>query len=328
MSGRKRIHLCPIWLVKTATAIQEGKTTLKEACQSAQVIVRHKGGFSSVRTQAVTPSTVRRALHDEGIEVSLMKGRPRTNVLEEYKQKIISAQKELKMGVSKVYEQIKSESASVPKYQEITHSMVYKTLDENSLLQYKKPLNPVPVYRCRYEASYADLIWHTDLHDFHDQYLIAFIDDYSRYVTYCEVIPNKYSSLTKTVLDLAITANNRPFSIWTDNGGEFDGEFKKYLQDNGIKQVRSKAYNPQQNGKCERFWRTAEKCQNIEELKKWLNVYNNAPHFGLPRITVNKHLVHVTPYQRYYHGQKWNPSIPPTWVVDGVTKPFVPYGTD
>ena len=328
MSGRKRIQICPSWLLNTAAAIQEGKTTIMEACKTARVIIYHKHAMCTFTTRRVSQATVKRALEENGINISLKKGRPRNNVLEEHRQKIIETQKRLKMGVSKTYYQIVSESASVTKYQEISHQMVYDTLQENNLLSFKKPLSSEETYRCRYEASNPDLIWHTDLHNFNDQYLIAFIDDNSRYVVYCEEIPNKYASLTQRVLELAIQSSNRPYSVWTDNGGEFKGEFKKYLEDNGIKQVLSKAHNPQQNGKCERFWRTAEKCQNIEELKNWLNVYNNTPHLGLPQITVNGRKTHQTPFQRYFYGVRWNSSIPPTWVVDGVTKSFVPYGTN
>ena len=116
--------------------------------------------------------------------------------------------------------------------------------------------------------------------------------------------------------------------MWTDNGKEFKGDFKKFLEENGIKQVLSKVKNPQQNGKCERFWGTAEKCKNIEELRNWIHVYNNTAHCGLPQKTVNDRKTHETPNQRYFYGVKWNLTISPTWKVDGVVKPFVPYGTD
>ena len=171
MSGRKRIQICPSWLLNTAAAIQEGKTTIMEACKTARVIIYHKHAMCTFTTRRVSQATVKRALEVNGINISLKKGRPRNNVLEEHRQKIIETQKRLKMGVSKTYYQIVSESASVTKYQEISHQMVYDTLQENNLISFKKPLSSEETYRCRYEASNPDLIWHTDLHNFNDQYL-------------------------------------------------------------------------------------------------------------------------------------------------------------
>lgn len=327
LSRRKSYEICPDWLIRTASNIENGETTITKACQNVQIIVKDKLGFRHLMYRSISPSTIRREFERNGIKITnLKKGRPKTKVLMQFKQHIINIQKESKMGVSKVYEQIVLNSQSNPLSKHITHSMVYDVFKENELLKYSKPIEEDKKYRCRYEANYPDLIWHTDLHHFYDQYLIAFIDDYSRYVVHCEMIPNKFSLLTKKVLEISIErCNNIPYSIWTDNGKEFKGEFKKYLDKKKIIQVLTKPYNPEQNGKCERFWKTANNCKNIDELKKWVNVYNSMPHFGLPKIIVNGRQTHCSPIQRYLMGQRWNPNISPTWTVDGVSKEFKPW---
>ena len=195
------------------------------------------------------------------------------------------------MGSTKTYERIVAQSIYDKVMKTVSHRMVYNTFKENNLLKYTKPLNPSPIQRCRYEADYVDLIWHTDLHNFNDQYLIAFIDDYSRFIVHYELIPNKYAAITSGVLERALANNNRPFSIWTDNGGEFKAEFLGTLEKNNIKQVLSDHYTPQQNGKCERFWSTADLCSTFEQLNNWIQVYNTIPHMGLPKIIVEGRII-------------------------------------
>lgn len=326
MSGRKSIEISTEWLIRTASDIEEGKTTILKASRNVQVIYKDKLGFARIMFRNLSPSTIRNAFIKHGIQIDdLKRGRPKKKVLDQLKQEIIDTQNRTKMGVSKVYEQIVLNSHSNPLLNHITHSMVYNVFKENELLKYSNPVVEEKKYRCRYEANNPDLIWHTDLHHFDGQYLIAFIDDHSRYVVHCELIPNKFASLTQKVLEIAVEHNNVPYSIWTDNGTEFKGEFKKYLEDKGIIQVLTKPYNPEQNGKCERFWKTADNCGNIDELKNWVNTYNSMPHFGLPELIVNGRKTHYSPIQRYLGGQKWNPQITPTWIVDGISQEFKPW---
>ena len=180
------------------------------------------------------------------------------------------------------------------------------------------------VIRCRYEANYADLIWHTDLHMFNGAYLMAFIDDFSRYILHYEIITSKNAIVTSHVLERALQKGNIPFSVWTDNGGEFMAEFLGVLIRNNIKKVLTQPNTPQQNGKNERFWATADCCTNQEELKNWVEQYNSIPHSGLPTVTVLNRKTHMSPIQRYQPEYRWNPLIAPTWTVDGVSKPFNP----
>ena len=44
----------------------------------------------------------------------------------------------------------------------------------------------------------------------------------------------------------------------TDNGTEFKGAFEDVLNEYGIKKTTSDPYQPEENGKIERFWATLE----------------------------------------------------------------------
>ena len=136
------------------------------------------------------------------------------------------------MGSTKVYETIVARSVEDVILKTISHRAVYNTMKSEGLLKYSKGTPAKKVTRCRYEANYADLIWHTDLHKFNGAYLMAFIDDISRYIVHYEIITSKNAIVTSNVLKRAIEKGNIPFSVWTDNGGEFKAEFQGILIQN------------------------------------------------------------------------------------------------
>ena len=211
---------------------------------------------------------------------------------------MISYQKDPKMGSTKVYETIVARSVEDVILKTISHRAVYNTMKSEGLLKYSKGTPAKKVTRCRYEANYADLIWHTDLHMFNGAYLMAFIDDFSRYIVHYEIITSKNAIVTSNVLKRAIEKGNIPFSVWTDNGGEFKAEFQGILIQNNIRKVLTQPYTPQQNGKCERFWSTADCCADQDELKKWVDQNNSMPHCGLPETNVLSRKTHLSPIKR------------------------------
>ncbi|KAH0791079.1 Integrase core domain containing protein [Histomonas meleagridis] len=220
-AGRKAMKFDTDWLIQTAVDIENGVTTLMEASKNAKIVQKDRSGFTRIRTQIVSPGAIKRGFEKLGLKVDFRRGRRETVILEQFRGTILSVQKESGMGATKIYEQLVAKAPNNQLFKKITHNMVYKTLKSNSLMKYTKP-NQVPQkQRCRYEADNPDLIWHTDLHHFDGQYLIAFIDDYSRYVVHHELIPTKDFDVIKTVLEIAIQYRNRPYCIWTDNGTEF-----------------------------------------------------------------------------------------------------------
>lgn len=319
--GRPKIIINPRWLAISVAQVNNGTTTIEKECLTALVIVSE----TRCIIQKVDRSTYLRCAKELGLTVTPKKGKPTSFPQDNLKRIILDYQERTKMHTNKVYEMIAADAQNKPELRAISRRMVYDTLKENGLLQYeKKTIEKVP--RCRYEACHPNLIWHTDLHNFPSRgsYLIAFIDDFSRYVVHFELIPSKAALVTHRVLLNALQKSEQPFSIWSDNGGEFMAEFKGELIRRGIRHVTTMPRNPEQNGKCERFWRTADSCKDFEELKKWIDTYNSMPHFGLPQIQVLGRKVHMSPKSRYEGVMKWDPRIPPAWKVDGQYRPFNP----
>lgn len=70
----------------------------------------------------------------------------------------------------------------------------------------------------RYEREHSNSLWHTDLHEIKDptwkgQWLIAYQDDASRYITGYGVYPTLTSKFSVDVLDRAIREHGKPASI-------------------------------------------------------------------------------------------------------------------
>ncbi|MCX6790893.1 MAG: integrase core domain-containing protein, partial [Candidatus Gribaldobacteria bacterium] len=88
------------------------------------------------------------------------------------------------------------------------------------------------------------------------EYLYVFIDDYSR-TLFADILPDQTSYSAAIVLDEAIEM--MPFKvecIYSDNGSEFKGEFKRQCQSSNIPQQFTRPYRPQTNGKAERVIKT------------------------------------------------------------------------
>jgi transposase InsO family protein len=141
----------------------------------------------------------------------------------------------------------------------------------------EKPIShrPKDLHEHRFEAKYVDYLWHTDLHEIlitnsetgvmHLVYLIAFLDDASRFIMHHRLIPEKTAETCAGVLLETLQSWGPPCVLGSDNGGEFVG--KKcvgVLEENRISRWNTKPHTPQQNGKMERFWTTIEKCRNNE----------------------------------------------------------------
>jgi hypothetical protein len=128
----------------------------------------------------------------------------------------------------------------------------YLLLGAHKPAKYKNPIKD----RRTHTALQANLIWHTDLHDYDPppegpkQKLMAFLDDASRMNMGCDLFPCKASCLTARVLGhTVIDGECAPYCVWSDNGGEFAGEFRNEMLRWRIVHKQTEPYNPEQNGK-------------------------------------------------------------------------------
>jgi len=86
--------------------------------------------------------------------------------------------------------------------------------------------------------------------------LYVFIDDYSR-TLFADILPDQTSYSAAITLDEAMQM--LPFKvecIYSDNGKEFKGAFKRLCSEHNIPQQFTRPYRPQTNGKAERVIKT------------------------------------------------------------------------
>jgi transposase InsO family protein len=119
----------------------------------------------------------------------------------------------------------------------------------------------------RFERAKPNQLWQTDLFTFvlkrqnRRVYLVAFLDDHSRFLTGYGLHASQSSALVLEVLRAALTAHGTPEEILTDNGSQYvtwrgKSAFAKELEKRGIRQVVAAPRRPQTLGKIERFWGT------------------------------------------------------------------------
>jgi transposase InsO family protein len=90
-------------------------------------------------------------------------------------------------------------------------------------------------------------------------YMIAFIDDATRYIMGYQLITNKTAETCAMALRMILHVRTPPYIIGSDNGGEFRRRaLTSLLNEFQIRTWYGQPYTPQQNGKIERFWATME----------------------------------------------------------------------
>ena len=136
-------------------------------------------------------------------------------------------------------------------------------------------LDDLPAHRThtppehRFERATPNQLWQTDLFTFilkrqnRRVYLVAFMDDHSRFVVGYGLHASQSSALVLEVLRAALTAYGTPQEILTDNGSQYvtwrgQSVFTRELAKRGIKQIVAvpARREPQTLGKIERFWGT------------------------------------------------------------------------
>jgi transposase InsO family protein len=129
------------------------------------------------------------------------------------------------------------------------------------------PTRPHPDKVRHFERARPNQLWQTDLFTFvlkrqnRRVYLVAFLDDHSRFLVGYGLHVSQSSALVLEVLRAALTNFGSPEEILTDNGSQYvtwrgQSAFHKELLKRGIRQVVAAPRRPQTLGKVERFWGT------------------------------------------------------------------------
>lgn len=160
----------------------------------------------------------------------------------------------------------------------VSSSTVYRILKEEQLICRQRARQKR--YRLEEEkAQRPDQRWGTDLMYVKingvTYYFVAFIDEYSRYIVYWELLANMDGTSISIAAQAAIetlarTPAGRPQvapEIRSDNGsGYISREFHGVLQHYGLSHHRIRPHCPEENGIMERANRTLREALEMEEL--------------------------------------------------------------
>jgi len=146
-------------------------------------------------------------------------------------------------------------------------SAVARVLHEAGYELEEAPTRPHPDHVRTFERAKPNQLWQTDLFTFmlkrqnRRVYLVAFMDDHSRYVVGFGLHASASAALVIEVLRSAITNFGPPEEVLTDNGPQYvtwrgKSQFSRELEARGVRQVVAKPRRPQTLGKVERFWGT------------------------------------------------------------------------
>jgi transposase InsO family protein len=144
---------------------------------------------------------------------------------------------------------------------------VARVLREAGYVLQEQPTKPHPDRVRRFERATPNQLWQTDLFTFmlkrqnRRVYLVAFMDDHSRFITGFGLHGSQSTPLVIEVVRAAIAGHGVPQEILTDNGSQYvtwrgKSQFTRELEKLGIKQIVAKPQRPQTLGKIERFWGT------------------------------------------------------------------------
>ena len=144
---------------------------------------------------------------------------------------------------------------------------VARVLHEAGYELEETPTRPHPQPERRFERARPNQLWQTDLFTFvlkrqnRRVYLVAFMDDHSRFIVGYGLHASQSSALVLEVLRAALASYGAPEEILTDNGSQYvtwrgKSAFTKELEKRGIRQIVAAPRRPQTLGKIERFWGT------------------------------------------------------------------------
>ncbi len=137
-----------------------------------------------------------------------------------------------------------------------------------------------------------------------EKWIIAFMDDASRFITCYGVFDSATTENTIKVLKEGFAEYGIPDEILTDHGTQFVASktrekakhrFKEFLKENEVRHILARINHPQTNGKIERFFGLMEQkvhlFDSVDEFVYWYNYVK--PHMSLNFDELE------TPYQAF-----------------------------
>ena len=146
-------------------------------------------------------------------------------------------------------------------------SAIATVLTEDGYLVEESPMRKHPDKIRFFERAKPNQMWQTDLFTFmlkrqnQRVFLVAFMDDHSRYIVSYGLHASQSAALVLETLRAGIASYGTPEEVLTDNGSQYvtwrgTSQFQHECRKRGIRQVVSAPRHPQTLGKIERFWGT------------------------------------------------------------------------
>jgi len=174
----------------------------------------------------------------------------------------------------------------------VSHSTVYNILKRNGLIHSLDKPRHKRTYR-RFSRRHPNSLWQADLTIFRRKYIIAFMDDCSRFLTAIEWLAAPKADLVIDVFGEAIKEYGKPRHVITDHGTQFysvrggTSSFDQYCHDNRIRHIMGGIAKPTTQGKIERFFHTLKtEYGQYNDLDAYTDYYNNRRlHAGIGYLT-------------------------------------------
>ncbi|KFD45720.1 hypothetical protein M513_13398, partial [Trichuris suis] len=153
-------------------------------------------------------------------------------------------------------------------------------------VQYRAPLNPVPLQHAAWEKLAIDIVGPLQNSRYGERFAITLVDYYSKWPE----VKFSQNATTKDVIQFLkeIFSHEGLPEVVSDNGVQFtSNEFKQFLNDHAIRHCRTYLYYPQANGEVERFNRVLKACLQLasrtgrprsEVVTEFVMHYRATPH--------------------------------------------------
>jgi transposase InsO family protein len=193
-------------------------------------------------------------------------------------------------------------------------SAVARVLHEAGYELEEVATRPHPDHVRRFERARPNQLWQTDLFTFvlkrqnRRVYLVAFMDDHSRFLVSYGLHASQSSALVLEVLRAGIASYQAPEEILTDNGSQYvtwrgKSAFARELEQRGIQHIVATPRRPQTLGKIERFWGTLwRECVetaifiDLEDARRRIGLFIDHYNFQRPHQGIEG----LVPADRYF----------------------------
>lgn len=202
----------------------------------------------------------------------------------------------IKQGLINLPEFMKKELEFCVQEVYLSRVSINNVLKKHDLNGYKKRKNKAWKF---FRAKYKNGLWQIDLKEFKFEgkkyYISVVIDDYSRYIVSLTLFD--HCPTTRELTSVLQKLKIKPKKVLSDNGGQFQKQWKKWCKKNKIKPIFAHPYYPQDKGKVERTIRNlAEEFVNLlgkfkhwigkmGEWRKWFN--EKRYHYGIKDYPIN-----------------------------------------